>query len=729
MEALRLDENRLMDGDRGHCPASRGSRTLAAVTAHAFIALNVGLTAAWMYWNGFFGRPPCEDAGYYRAWVGTLMRGLERGGLSGWVSAILDLHSHHPPLEAAVASLVSFAYGECNALTMFVTQAIFWVFLGEGVRRLARHFLSPWPAAAAAALALVCPVILCNMRVMFLQLPMTAFVVWALDALIRSRRFNATGWAAAFATFTGLATMTKSLGPLYLAGPALVTVGLGLWKSERRWRVAFNALLGLAILAAVVTPWYVRHFDAVFRYSGHVAGSAGQTQFSRGVPLWSWERWLYYPINLVNNGFGFAIACLVALGLVMEIAVFPIVARLTVGSRARLGPKTADALWIVVSCAVTTFPVLTLGQVAANSQYVMLYVPLGTILAVVAIARTPWAIVRWILALLVAGAGVWTALLAYRSLEEDRTTRTFGKIELIGQSDWFILPPTRCVGGVAKPHVEEWPVRLLAHTMIRERRKGPVKLAAGQAFLHPLVNIGNLDYEAGWLGRRVTGAHLKGWPNASDADIDAFLRDVEFILVDSMLEHSPDRRAPWERIRARARALDLDLAKLLVGNATPSSTLRLLQVVRTWERPRWSTPDVLDEPGVAKAETTFDGGIALTGIELGSTPATPLFVHTFWDLPHDAMPRTRIYIEAWAGTQRIATVSNEIDKLSATPETARLWTSAVDFSDPRARSRTEIRITLERVREVERVPRDWIQIKRTGLKANGRFTVVFSPTQ
>ena len=128
---------------------------------------------------------------------------------------------------------------------------------------LARRVLGDAFALFATALLGLLPMVAAMTRLYYMENVLTAFLLLALYAMLRSEGFRRRGWALAFGAALGGALLDKWTAPIYLLPPLLYVLGTeGFWAEQKvalraprpRWGWALAALLGGTALALL---WYL----------------------------------------------------------------------------------------------------------------------------------------------------------------------------------------------------------------------------------------------------------------------------------------------------------------------------------------------------------------------------------------------------------------------------------------------------------------------------------------
>jgi len=327
-------------------PRARGLALVLAV-----LAVQLLLSYRWSYANGWLARPTITEATPYRIKSARLLVALEEGGLPAWIATGFGEPDDHTPLLSMTGALVAWVAADSISPTvMCATLMLFASLLGVGTYRLARNFLDAGPSAAVMALTLASPVAQAYQRDYLTTLPMVALLVWSLDALLRSDFFGRPRPSARFGLLAGLATLAKVIAPLYLLGPALVALVVG--YRRRGSTTVRHLLLAAAFFLAVMGPWMWFNLPHVLDYTGAVVDQKGLDSTEAALAP---GRWIYYPREVLNRGFGFPLGALVAAA-----AVAALIAT-------RRGRASARA-WMLASLVIVSWGVLSYGQGTARSH-------------------------------------------------------------------------------------------------------------------------------------------------------------------------------------------------------------------------------------------------------------------------------------------------------------------------------------------------------------------------
>lgn len=486
----------------GEGPGTRAFVPLLALLL--VLAANAGLSGWWMHKNGFFARPLIHEHTLLRVDAILMELALEKGIVEGARAALFYRHHHGPviPLSGALAGLLTGDRGIGPTSTWLASCVVFGSLLLYGTYRLARSVeLSRGLSVAATALAAAAPVAACHERTFLQQGPMAAFVTLAIAAIVRSDGFTKAGPAAAAGFFAGLATLSKNMAPLYLAGPAVAALAVAGRPAPLARRVR-GVLIALVAAALPVAPWLVESGALSFRYAG--VGTTG------GLP--DTGRWSYLPLELVNNGWGLLPGAALVLLVTAALVVRP------------SGPR--NPLLIPAAQIVASYPALVWWRSTGNSQYLLSWIPVLGIVAVElwrrARTRAP-AVAGAAAVLLVLGAAV-NVFLAQRGVDDDRAGPTWLGLQFPPVVDHYLAGRMAPYAVVASPQPERWPVSEFAD-LVLSRTPGEPRVLTNHQFL----SADHMRAEALLKGREVMRCGVLGLeagPLAkSIADSDYFVHD------------------------------------------------------------------------------------------------------------------------------------------------------------------------------------------------------------
>jgi predicted tellurium resistance membrane protein TerC len=272
------------------------------------IVATVGFIAMSAWWLTRNQRIPDWDDGAHLLDALT----AETQMTSGHFGALFRDFNLYPPFGHMIGAL-GIIFGAANPLAVIVASNLVFVpalAVGcYGVGKLA--FGTPLAGLLAAVFALGTPMIVSDFHVFMLDPPEAAMVALSVWGVLASRRFERTGVSALAGLATGLAIMTKQTAVLFVAGPVLVALARGGWRS---WR---GLLAFFVIAGAICGPWYIYHW-AQLEHEGSLwstpnsPGYASPDRFSTDSLAW-------YFWNAVNTQLFVPLTALAAVGVLVAL--------------------------------------------------------------------------------------------------------------------------------------------------------------------------------------------------------------------------------------------------------------------------------------------------------------------------------------------------------------------------------------------------------------------------
>lgn len=186
---------------------------------------------------------------------------LARGGLTGIFQAI-TLDDYRPPLLYLLTQPAYALWDRSMDAAQFPNIALFAVILWLTFL-LARRVTGDWMAIFAVMLLSLLPMATAMTRLYYMENGLTAALLLALYALLRSERFTRRGWSLLFGAAMGVALLGKWTAPIYLVFPVLYLLWTGaFWRQQRaalrmvriEWR---PALLAVILGAALALLWWL----------------------------------------------------------------------------------------------------------------------------------------------------------------------------------------------------------------------------------------------------------------------------------------------------------------------------------------------------------------------------------------------------------------------------------------------------------------------------------------
>lgn len=623
----------------------------------AILALHLALTAEWMTRTGYFARPPAMDGPYFRMEVVPMLEGLERDGLAGWLEAGRIHDKRTPPLMHMVTALAAGldGRGELPPEVLWRSTAFFWVVFALGVRRLARHFAGPWTSVLAMLLACSAPVVITWMRPYYRQLPMAAVEVWVLDALVRSRGFRRLGPSIAAGALAGLALLVKELVPVYVGGAVLVALVHGLAPAGARLRVGLHAAGALAAAALVASFWYREHWQLVVDYATGVTGEEGQVKWSLGVPFWSFERWLYYPLHFVNGGFGLLL-CLLAAALLGRELVGRKQRREIPGAASAPGPGSRWGAAALLAAVALAYPVITFGQIEGAATFTVDFVPAAAVGLAALLARCRPAGFRRAALGAALAACAWQTWASYRGPDDDRPIPESFPLQLAPRTDVIMTAKWRTCALREDPAAEPWPIAAFAERILREAPSSVPRLGLIPMWQDAHADSWNFAYEAWRLGGLIRPVGIHRAHVLQGEALRALFAKIDFLVL-AHRENGLDPAVPPRTaadLRAMIEAQQLPLEILETREVTPLAVLSLLKVTRPWAGALVRPLRDLESGGVLPAAAAFANGWRLLGWLPSGIDERSFAVTTFWAPGADPPLPARISFTAeFAGAGRL----------------------------------------------------------------------------
>ncbi|MFO7632685.1 MAG: glycosyltransferase family 39 protein [Caldilinea sp.] len=232
-------------------------------------------TLASLHWisvnTGLIGRDP---PGHLATSI-VVARILESGSVQAFFQAI-TIDEFRPPLLYLLTQPAYALFGRDTDVALLPNIALFAVILWFTFL-LSRRMSGDWVAIFAVALLSLLPMAVAMTRLYYMENSLTAALLIALYALLRSESFEQRGWTIVFGVALGFALLAKWTAPVYLALPVLYVLWRGeFWASQRcalgalrpQWRPALAALIIGALLALL---WYLPNRDIAIEHSAGFA--------------------------------------------------------------------------------------------------------------------------------------------------------------------------------------------------------------------------------------------------------------------------------------------------------------------------------------------------------------------------------------------------------------------------------------------------------------------------
>jgi hypothetical protein len=563
---------------------TKGRAVLALL---GIVVVHVSIATWWMHAFGFLTRPPTTEAAFYRFQAVRGLQALDRDGVLESVSCVATFPETRTFLFPLLAGWLSLpAEDGVTPADQWRVLVLFGGLFIIGTYRVARHLLGREAAIAVAALTVACPIVVAYQRPFYPQFPMMALVLWSLDALLRSRGFRDMKWSLLFGFLIGLATLTKVIAPLYVGGSALAAL---LLHSPRDWRSLRSALLAALVAAAVVGPWLFPKLHHVTAYTQHATDEGDTTRDMTG--LWTANRWLYYPRHFVDAGVGLPLAVLAAASAAVLLAT---------RSKAVANRRTGSILLFGVG---VTWPVLTFGQAAGESQYVLVWAPLTMMLLVLGVTRLGGNARRGAVVVLIL-ASLWSLWLSYRGPYEDRAFGPIKGVHLIPKIDSFITGIPVTMQMTPRPEAEPWPVADYTRIILDAVPVGAPRVAT----THPFLCSWNLAHDAWLEDRRIVEVNVT--PLLRGTRELRWLAAIDFAVLDPAIPMLDPDAVCHLMTQAGLSCTILDRRAV-----TSERSVALVRLQRPWERLAWVSAGAARPPTMRSCDIRFPSGWRIAGIE------------------------------------------------------------------------------------------------------------------
>jgi 4-amino-4-deoxy-L-arabinose transferase-like glycosyltransferase len=471
-----VDPDAPPEDEVGPAPGTVGPGRLRTVPAH-LVALAAGLgtlVAIDAWWLDRFRASSAlniDEAGYLTFAMAD-ERALRTGGLSALWHAV-----ETSKLQAPLGPLLTLPFHLLFGTSLrdgFALSLVLLVALGVVTYLLARTVLSEWWAVLAALVVCASPGVTNDARDFLLAMPLAVTFTAAIWALVRSEGLSRTGWAVAGGVLLGLATLSRTMGLGFVAGPVLAT-GLQAVVLRPHPRRILNGAAMVVVGVATAATWYVASFTTVWPYLNgrgpyytEPPPPPGQHTHGQGwsVTLHALVRdELFVPLSAA------LVLCLVfgAVSVVLRRAG----RRGPDGPEVRKGTVSADTLrrlvggaaFVPAVCLVEAWVSLS-GAKPSVAQWLPV-LPALVVCALASVARVRWTGVRWALAALlgvviVLDTAMSSDTVSWLSGTESVPVPVVGSVPVIdGSSDLRSYlegsgQPVGPVTGPAPPPADEW---------------------------------------------------------------------------------------------------------------------------------------------------------------------------------------------------------------------------------------------------------------------------------
>lgn len=214
------------------------------------VAAVVAFVATTIWWVSVDDRVQDWDNGLHTVIANTIKGELTSGHLT---APFTDFNTY-PPLGHIIGALGILIAGIHPGSVIIASNVVFVPLLAASCYGVGSLVYGSSRAGLLAALfALGTPMIVSEMHEFLLDPQQAALVAASVWAILASRRFERTGFAALAGVLCGLSMLSKQTSVLFFGGVVVVAFARGGW---RNWRGVGAFVLGLAVFAG---PWYVYH--------------------------------------------------------------------------------------------------------------------------------------------------------------------------------------------------------------------------------------------------------------------------------------------------------------------------------------------------------------------------------------------------------------------------------------------------------------------------------------
>jgi 4-amino-4-deoxy-L-arabinose transferase-like glycosyltransferase len=355
---------------------AEGSRWGVVVLVIAILIAVVDLVWLSRYRSG--GPLDIDESGYLGIAAADASAFHYHGPLS-LVTEFVNQHYEAPfvPLAAGILELlvsrttaVGFAVLACASVVVVLAT--------YGV---ARRFVSPAWSAVAAVVTGCIPEMLAYSRFFEFAVPITAVMMLAVWALLRSEGLSRRGWSIALGVFVGLLTLTRTMTIAFVPGffaAAVLQVAV-----HRRPGARANLVVASVAAALTALVWYGRNVRYVAHYLLHFGYGAEASNFGASHSLISWGYWSR-EAGVMLGGAAVPISAMIAIGLICGAVL--IVAAFREREHGYVRAALGSELAVLVVIVAEGYLFLSSTQ-NVGTGFELPLIPIVVVLAVVGVAR------------------------------------------------------------------------------------------------------------------------------------------------------------------------------------------------------------------------------------------------------------------------------------------------------------------------------------------------------
>jgi len=212
----------------------------------------------------------------------------------------------YPPLFYVLLAIFYALFGVSQTVAI-AAECVCYLILAAGSYRLARFWLGPLGAFAAALILIAAPEIAYWGRQVMLEIPSFALLVWSAVFFMRYQRENRIGWLYLAAVLTVLAAYTKLTALFILLVYFIILLqshGTKLFRDKHSYIIAALAIIGLVPLAVLTLKFGQANMQSVSGISDAEVSRkslAGWLWYARQMPTQlGWPALLAALLGIVS---------------------------------------------------------------------------------------------------------------------------------------------------------------------------------------------------------------------------------------------------------------------------------------------------------------------------------------------------------------------------------------------------------------------------------------------
>lgn len=216
--------------------------------------------------------------------------------------AMFGVADIYPPFtHIAGAVMMRFVGTDTDSVTLVMVLAHASIIVA--VWFLARSLWAPTQAFVATVVVSLLPLYCAASRYFSTDYLESAFVIWALVALIRSDGFRKAGWSCLFALCAGLGMLSRQTALIQCFGPAAATFIWAIYreftcKEDRRGfrigRLFSTACVVVLLCVMIPALWYFPHYATMHGF--------WQRRFDKPANFYPEGLWLAHFLGLIQGG-------------------------------------------------------------------------------------------------------------------------------------------------------------------------------------------------------------------------------------------------------------------------------------------------------------------------------------------------------------------------------------------------------------------------------------------